>query len=58
MGNGIRLALMVFVGFILVEIGLTGKLGSILGAFLLPEYMQDNSGGGNLTAGLTFGGQQ
>lgn len=40
MGNGIRLFLMVFLGFVLIEIGLSGKLGSILGAFLVPQYMQ------------------
>ena len=58
MGNGIKLGLMVLVGFMLIEIGLTGKLGSILAAILVPDYMQSNSatgGGGGATFGYTGG---
>ncbi len=39
MGNGIKLLAMIFVGFLLIEIGLTGALGSILAAFFIPEYL-------------------
>ncbi len=39
MGNGIKLFAMLLVGFVLIEIGLTGRLGSILGAFIVPQYM-------------------
>ncbi len=39
-GNGVKLGFMLLIGFLLIEIGLTGKLGSILGAILTPDYMQ------------------
>ncbi len=39
MGNGIKLLALIFVGFLLIEIGLTGALGSILAAFFIPQYL-------------------
>jgi len=39
MGNGAKLLLMIFVGILLIEIGLTGRLGSILAAVIAPEYL-------------------
>lgn len=39
MGNGIKLLLMILVGVLLIEIGLTGKLGSILASLFLPQYL-------------------
>lgn len=38
--DGGRLLLMLFVGFLFLEVALTGKLGSILGSFIDPSNMQ------------------
>lgn len=38
-GPGMKLLAMIFLGFLLIEVGLTGRLGSILGAMTVPEYM-------------------
>lgn len=54
---GIKLAFMFFVGFFLVEIGITGKLGSFMGAIIDPSNMSDTRpadqqiGGGSVSAG-------
>jgi hypothetical protein len=37
--NGIKLILMLLVGFLLIEAGLTGKPGSMLGSIIVPESM-------------------
>lgn len=39
MGNGLKLLLMIFLGFLLIEVGLTGALGSMIGALIVPDYM-------------------
>jgi Lysozyme like domain len=49
MDTGIRLALLAVTGLVLMLIGLTGKLGSVLGAVLDP---------GAMTGGATVGGTQ
>ena len=41
--SGGRLALMAVVGFLLIEIGILGRLGSILGAMIDPANMVDVS---------------
>ena len=52
-GNGIKLFLMFVVGFLLIEAGLNGNPGSLLGALITPEYMQQSNsqtgGGGGST---------
>ncbi len=45
MGNGVKLGFMLLIGFLLIEIGLNGKLGSILGAILTPDAMQATGNG-------------
>lgn len=40
--DGGRLILMLFVGFLFLEVALTGKLGSILGSFIDPGKMIDS----------------
>ena len=54
-GGAIKLAFMSVIGFLLIEIGLTGKLGSILGAVIDPSSMQD-TGGGSSSSGGSSGG--
>jgi hypothetical protein len=49
MGNGLKLLLMIFIGFLLIEIGLTGALGSMLGAIVVPSYMQTQTPGQSLS---------
>lgn len=39
------LGLFALVGFLLIEIGVTGKLGSLLGSIIDPASMQDHGGG-------------
>lgn len=39
MGNGLKLLLMIFLGILLIEVGLTGALGSMIGALIVPDYM-------------------
>ena len=51
MGNGIKLAIMIAIGFLLIEVGLTGRLGSILGAALVPDYMEQQGPQGSTTGG-------
>lgn len=46
-GGAIKLALMLAVGILLIEIGITGKLGSMLGAIIDPANMSESSGGPN-----------
>lgn len=41
--SGGRLALMAAIGFLLIEIGILGRLGSILGAIIDPADMIDMS---------------
>ena len=43
MENGLNLAALAFIGFLLIEVALTGKLGSMLGAIIDPANM---TGGG------------
>lgn len=43
MGNGIKLLLMIFVGFLCIMVGARGQLGSLLGAMLTPQYMQQGA---------------
>lgn len=50
-GNGMKLFLMFLVGFLLIEMGLHGTPGSILGALITPAYMS----GGNTVQGGTNG---
>jgi len=45
MGNGLKLLLMIFIGVLLIEIGLTGAFGSMIGALVTPGYLQSGSGG-------------
>ena len=53
-GNGVKLFAMIALGFLLIEIGITGKLGSILGAFFTPAYMVDLSGMTPASSGGTY----
>lgn len=47
-GNGVKLGFMLLIGFLLIEVGLTGRLGSMLGAILTPDAMQaSGSASGN-----------
>ncbi len=57
MGNGIKLLLMIFLGFLFIMAGVRGNVGSMLGALLTPAYMQDTSqqGSNNFASG-DFGG--
>jgi hypothetical protein len=41
MNDGGRLLLMAVIGFLLIQIGLSGKLGSVLGAMIDPNSMID-----------------
>lgn len=50
--SAIKLAWFSFLGLLFLVIGLTGKLGSILGAVIDPANMVDRSGGGS-NAGAT-----
>jgi hypothetical protein len=46
--NGIKLLLMLIVGILLIEAGLTGKPGSMIGSIVVPESMsliQQGTGG-------------
>ena len=44
MGNGLKLLLMIFLGFLFIMIGIHGSLGSIIGAIVVPDYMQAGAG--------------
>lgn len=55
MGNGIKLLLMVMVGFLFIMVGVRGQLGSLLGAVLVPQYMQQGTvQNPGLRQGLTY----
>jgi hypothetical protein len=49
--GGIKLALMLSVGLLFIEIGLTGKLGSLVGAIIDPSSMLDSSSGSGTSTG-------
>lgn len=53
--NGSKLAWMSFIGFLMIMIGVTGKLGSLLGAVIDPANMVDIQPG---ETGATTGGSQ
>lgn len=47
--SAFRLGFLAVVGFLLIEVGITGKLGSLLGSIIAPISMQDFAGSGNHT---------
>jgi hypothetical protein len=51
-GNGVKLAAMLGVGLLCLEVALTGKLGSLLGAIIDPAAMTE----GNFNQGSSAGG--
>jgi hypothetical protein len=60
-GNGVKLGFMLLIGFLLIEVGLTGRLGSILGAILTPDAMQASgnaSGNASSSTGATLSARQ
>lgn len=50
--SGVKLAWMGFIAFLFLMIGLTGKLGSLLGAVIDPANMADRSGGGSASGAV------
>ncbi len=56
MGNGVKLGFMLLIGFLMIEIGLNGKLGSILGAILTPDAMQSTGNGASAGTSTDAGG--
>lgn len=50
-GGGIKLFFMIIIGLLLVEIGITGKLGSLLGSIIDPSNMADSSSNGSNAGG-------
>ncbi len=53
-GNGIRLFLMAFIGFLCIEVALTGDIGSILGALITPDQMLQGPNPYNAAAAATW----
>jgi len=43
MQSGVKLALMLAIGFLLIMAGFRGRLGSILGAIFTPSYMAQST---------------
>ena len=54
---GSKLAWMSFIGFLMIMIGVTGKLGSLLGAVIDPANMVDSQPPGSGSAGGSTGGE-
>lgn len=51
--SGGRLLLMAIVGWLLIEVGLTGRLGSLLASYIDPSALQDNqTSSGSAATGL------
>lgn len=44
MGNGLKLLLMIFLGILFILVGTTGALGSMIGALVVPDYLQKGPG--------------
>lgn len=53
-GNGLKLLLMAFIGILCVEVALSGDLGSILGALITPDQMQQGANPYNAAAAATW----
>lgn len=52
--EGSKLSTMLFLGFILLIVGITGKIGSLLGAFIDPANMQEGNNSTSTTSGGTI----
>ncbi len=57
-GGAVRLGFMLFIGLLLIQVGMTGKLGSLLASIIDPANMQDTPGaaGVGAAAGTGTGG--
>lgn len=54
--SGIKLAAMIFIGFLLIMVGVTGKLGSFLASVIDPASLQEGQQQQNATFGFKPGG--
>ncbi len=54
LGNGLKLILMAVIGILCVEVALSGDLGSILGALITPDQMQQGANPYNAAAAATW----
>ncbi len=52
-GRGLVLAAMGGVGFLFIQIGMSGKLGSLIGAIIDPANMQEGSSSGGFASSAT-----